>query len=118
MKEFPAIAIDGLKGVGKTVSIKRIAATVFELDKAKDFDQVTNIPDFLIAEPSPVLIDEWQRIPPVWDYIRRAVDDGAKPGSFLLTGSIANSDINIHSGGIAYRRKDGIAVVPAALLGA
>jgi predicted AAA+ superfamily ATPase len=26
------------------------------------------------------------------------VDGGAKPGSFLLTGSIANSDINIHSG--------------------
>ena len=98
MKEFPAIAIDGLKGVGKTVSTKRIATTVFELDKPKDFDQIINIPDILISRPTPVLIDEWQRVPPVWDYVRRAVDDGAKPGSFLLTGSISNTDTNIHSG--------------------
>jgi predicted AAA+ superfamily ATPase len=98
MKEFPAIAIDGLKGVGKTVSTKRIAATVFELDRPRDFDQIANIPDLLSSEKTPILIDEWQRIPSVWDYIRRAVDDGARPGAFLLTGSIANTDTNIHSG--------------------
>ena len=98
MKEFPAIAIDGLKGVGKTVSTKRIAATVFELDKPKDYDQVANIPDILVSQVPPVLIDEWQRIPSVWDLIRRAVDDGAKPGTFLLTGSISSTDTNIHSG--------------------
>jgi len=98
MKEFPAISIDGLRGVGKTVSTKRIAATVFELDKPRDFDQITNIPDILSSETTPILIDEWQRIPSVWDYVRRAVDGGAKPGTFLLTGSIANTDTNIHSG--------------------
>jgi len=95
---FPAIAVEGLKGVGKTVSAKKLAATVFELDKPKDFDQITNIPDILITETPPVLIDEWQRVPSVWDYIRRAVDDGAQPGAFLLTGSISSTDTNIHSG--------------------
>ena len=55
--EFPAIAIDGLKDVGKTVSTKRIASTVFELDKPADFDQVTNVPDILASLPPPVLID-------------------------------------------------------------
>jgi predicted AAA+ superfamily ATPase len=98
MKEFPAIAIDGLKGVGKTVSTKRVAATVFELDRPKDYELIVNIPDALVAQPPPVLIDEWQRLPSVWDYVRRAVDDGAKPGAFLLTGSISNTDTNIHSG--------------------
>jgi len=98
MREFPAIAIDGLKGVGKTVSTKRLANTVFELDRPKDFDQIANIPDILSSETGPILIDEWQRVPFVWDYVRRAVDDGAKPGRFLLTGSIANSNTNIHSG--------------------
>ena len=105
MKEFPAIAIDGLKGVGKTVSTKRIAATVFELDKLKDFDQVNNLPDILLSQALPVLIDEWQRIPSVWDFVRRAVDDGAKPGTFLLTGSISSSDTNIHSGAARIIRK-------------
>ena len=98
MKEFPAIAIDGLKGVGKTLSSKRLAATVFELDRPRDFEQISNMPDILLSEKPPILIDEWQRIPPVWDNVRRAVDDGAKPGTFLLTGSIANTDTNIHSG--------------------
>ena len=98
MQEFPAIAIDGLKGVGKTVSSKRIASSVYELDRPRDYDQILNMPEILSSEPLPILIDEWQRIPSVWDYVRRAVDDGAKPGTFLLTGSIANTDINIHSG--------------------
>ena len=98
MSDFPAIAIDGLKGIGKTVSAKRLAKTVFELDRVRDFDQVNNIPDILLTEAAPVLIDEWQRIPSVWDYIRRAVDDGAVPGKFLLTGSITCTDTNIHSG--------------------
>jgi len=79
MKEFPAIAIDGLKGVGKTVSTKRLVSTFFELDRPKDFDQITNIPNVLLSEKPPVLIDEWQRIPAIWDYVRRAVDEGAKP---------------------------------------
>ena len=106
MLEFPAIAIDGLKGVGKTVSTKRLASTVFELDKPRDFDQIANIPDILLSETTPILIDEWQRHPSVWDSIRRAVDDGAKPGSYLLTGSIANTDTSIHSGaGRIIRRK-------------
>jgi hypothetical protein len=39
----------------------------------------------LLGEP-PVLIDEWQRLREVWDLVRRAVDDGAPPGSFILTG--------------------------------
>ena len=98
LKEFPAIALDGLKGVGKTVSTKRLASTVFELDKPADFDQVANIPDALFTSKPPVLIDEWQRVPQVWDFVRRAVDDGAAPGTFLLTGSISNTDTNIHSG--------------------
>ena len=98
MKEFPAIAIDGLKGVGKTVSTKRIASSAFELDKPRDFDIIANIPETLLEEPTPVLIDEWQRIPSVWDFVRRAVDDGARAGTFLLTGSISSTDTNIHSG--------------------
>ena len=98
MKDFAAIAVEGLKGVGKTVSTKRLATSVFELDRPRDFDQIINIPETLLSEDPPVLIDEWQRIPAVWDQVRRAVDEGAHPGTFLLTGSIANTDTNIHSG--------------------
>jgi predicted AAA+ superfamily ATPase len=46
----------------------------------------------------PVLIDEWQYVPEVWDLVRRAVDAGAAPGSFLLTGSSRPSERGAHSG--------------------
>ena len=55
-------------------------------------------PDRLLEGAPPVLIDEWQRLPEVWDLVRRAVDDGAPPGSFLLTGSAVPDPPPTHSG--------------------
>jgi predicted AAA+ superfamily ATPase len=34
-----------------------------------------------------MLLDEWQKVPQVWDVVRRAVDQDRSPGQFLLTGS-------------------------------
>ena len=45
-----------------------------------------------------VLIDEWQRHPPIWDVVRRRVDAGAPPGRFLLTGSAEPTEEPAHSG--------------------
>ncbi|MDR0852908.1 MAG: DUF4143 domain-containing protein [Clostridiales Family XIII bacterium] len=98
MHDLPAVAIDGLKGIGKTVSTKHIANTVYELDRARDFALLKNNLEKLKTNEKPVLIDEWQRMPEVWDYIRRAVDDELVSGSYLLTGSIANTNTDIHSG--------------------
>lgn len=50
------------------------------------------------AEP-PVLVDEWQRHPPVWDAVRRLVDAEGVTGRFLLTGSATPApDVPLHSG--------------------
>ena len=35
-----------------------------------------------------MLLDEWQMVPQVLGSIKRAVDDAAEPGSYLLTGSV------------------------------
>ncbi len=55
-------------------------------------------PAVLLDGPGPVLIDEWQHVPPVWDAVRRAVDRGAVPGRFLLAGSAAPTEVPTHSG--------------------
>lgn len=55
-------------------------------------------PDRLLDGPTPVLIDEWQRLPQVWDLVRRAVDDGARAGSYLLVGSAVPNPPPAHSG--------------------
>lgn len=44
----------------------------------------------------PILIDEWQRAPAVWDAVRRLVDDDPSGGRFVLTGSPPGS--GTHSG--------------------
>ena len=45
-----------------------------------------------------MLLDEWQYLPETWDLVRRAVDAGAAPGKFLLTGSSRPTEGGLHSG--------------------
>ncbi|MDR1190070.1 MAG: DUF4143 domain-containing protein [Verrucomicrobiales bacterium] len=98
LADLPAVAVEGLKGIGKTVSCARLSASVFQLDRDLDRVKVANNPDMLTTVPAPVLIDEWQKVPSVWEFVRRQVDNGTPPGTYLLTGSIANSNVDIHSG--------------------
>jgi predicted AAA+ superfamily ATPase len=95
---LPAIAIDGAKGVGKTFTASQRAVTTFALDQDNQRSIVTGEPGLVARAVPPVLIDEWQRVPSTWDAVRRAVDSGAAPGQFLLTGSAEPRGLNIHSG--------------------
>ena len=53
----------------------------------------------VLAGAVPRLIDEWQIEPAIWNHIRRAIDDRAQPGQFILTGSaVPADDITRHTG--------------------
>lgn len=93
-----ALAIEGAKGVGKTATAARRAATVRELDRPGPRSVAAGDPERLLEGARPVLIDEWQYLPESWDLVRRAVDAGAGPGSFLLTGSAQPTERGAHSG--------------------
>ena len=95
---LPAIAIEGAKGVGKTETALQRAATVHRLDDPAQRAIAQAAPDRILDGPRPVLLDEWQRVPSVWDGVRRAVDAGAEPGAFLLTGSASPVHPPTHSG--------------------
>lgn len=84
--EFSAISIEGPKGVGKTETAQRRAKTVYRLDGPAG-DLIAANPEAVLGGEPPTLIDEWQRAPATWDVVRRAVDDGARRGAFLLAGS-------------------------------
>lgn len=98
MTDLPAIALEGPKGVGKTTTARRRARTTILLDQPTARALLDADPDRLSREPAPILLDEWQRHPQTWDLVRRAVDEGAEPGRFLLTGSAAPLHTNVHSG--------------------
>lgn len=95
---LPAVAIEGPKAVGKTVTAMRRAATSYRLDDAEERAILEADRLRLVEGERPILIDEWQRLPESFDRVRRAVDDGAAPGSFLLTGSATPAELPTHSG--------------------
>jgi len=97
--QLPAVAIEGAKAVGKTATASRRAVTSFRFDDLAQRSVAEADLDRVIRSTPPVLIDEWQHLPAIWDKVRRAVDAGARPGSFLLTGSNAPRDTGTHSGG-------------------
>jgi predicted AAA+ superfamily ATPase len=95
---LPAISIEGAKGVGKTRTALRRAETVHRLDDDAVATIVRADPRRAVAGDPPVLLDEWQRVPELWDLVRRAVDDDPSGGRFLLTGSSSARETATHSG--------------------
>lgn len=95
---LPALAIEGPKGVGKTETASRRATTIHALDDPDRLALAEADPKRLLEADPPILIDEWQRLPETWDLVRRAVDAGANPGRYLLTGSASPDGTGRHSG--------------------
>lgn len=95
----PAVALDGPKGVGKTGTGRRRAGVALYLDDPAQREVVRADFDLSSLPRGTVLIDEWQKLPQVWDSVRRRVDSGAPAGRFLLTGSATPVDSSgTHSG--------------------
>ncbi|MEA5052007.1 MAG: DUF4143 domain-containing protein [Propionicimonas sp.] len=57
------------------------------LDSKAVRESISAEPEQVLDRGRPVLIDEWQKVPEVWDVVRRAVDADPTGGQFLLTGS-------------------------------
>jgi predicted AAA+ superfamily ATPase len=94
-----AIALEGAKGVGKTATATQRASTVMSLNNPNEHAALAGNLDLVTQVSPPVLIDEWQLEPGVWDRVRRAVDDDPTGGRFLLAGSAGVAPgVRIHSG--------------------
>ncbi len=93
-----AISLEGPKGVGKTATAQVRAATTYSLDLPAELEVTHADPRRLVAGATPILIDEWQRYPPAWDLVRRAVDSDPTPARFLLTGSASPTGTPTHTG--------------------
>ncbi|MDR0778033.1 MAG: DUF4143 domain-containing protein [Methanomassiliicoccaceae archaeon] len=97
------VVIEGPKWCGKSTTSKRFAETVVELQKPNIFRQYKTFADMgdenLFRGKRPIMFDEWQKIPELWDHIRADIDDGGKRGQFILTGSAKPvEDKERHSG--------------------
>lgn len=92
-QEYACILITGPRQVGKTTALKQLMTdergyvTLDDLDErrlAKTYPALC-----LQIHALPIMIDEVQYAPELFSYIKIAVDSGAAPGAFWLTGSQA-----------------------------
>jgi uncharacterized protein len=95
-----AVLIDGPKACGKTATATRHAQTVIRLDEDPTARSLLALaPERLFDSPTPILFDEWQVEPTIWNKVRRQVDDREGKGLFILTGSATpTGDASRHSG--------------------
>lgn len=93
-----AVSVEGPKAVGKTETAMRRSSTIRRLDDPGQAAVAHADPSWVVSGNPPVLIDEWQRVPQVWDAVRRAVDADPQPGRFILTGSAVPEAPETHSG--------------------
>lgn len=86
-----AVLIEGPKWCGKTTTAEEMSASKIMLartDVKTNFRSLLEIDtDAALSGDTPVLIDEWQTVPKLWDAVRYTVDSRRKMGQFILTGS-------------------------------
>jgi len=88
LTDHPAVLVVGPRACGKTTTGRRHCRERLRLDRPAEAAVVRADPDAALADgPFPLLVDEWQVVPEVLGAVKRAVDEGARPGSFVLTGS-------------------------------
>lgn len=89
---FKAVMVTGARQVGKSTMLKKLAEgtdrTYVNLDNSRDRELATRDPGlfFQMYKP-PVLIDEAQKAPELFEYIKMLCDESDRNGLFWLTGS-------------------------------
>ncbi|MDO5771169.1 MAG: DUF4143 domain-containing protein [Bacteroidales bacterium] len=86
-----AVLIEGPKWCGKTTTAEEVAASKVLLARTDVKEHFKNLlaidTDTALFGDTPMLIDEWQTVPKLWDAVRYTVDHRRKMGQFILTGS-------------------------------
>lgn len=85
---FGGVEISGTKWCGKTWTALAHANSVTYVDRGANLALTQADPSYALIGETPHVIDEWQRVPAIWDTVRHAIDDaGRQKGLWILTGS-------------------------------
>lgn len=89
--DYSCILITGPRQVGKTTVLKQLMTDDREYVTLDDLQERrlarTDPAMFMQTHSLPIFIDEVQYAPELFSYIKIAIDNGAEPGAFWLTGS-------------------------------
>ena len=91
-KVFKAVMVTGARQVGKSTMLKKLAEkekrTIVTMDNSRDRELAKSDPKlfFQVYKP-PILIDEVQKAPELFESIKQMCDETTEYGMFWLTGS-------------------------------
>lgn len=102
LRVFGAVSVEGPKWCGKTWTSSKYANSSIYLDEETTYEKASLNLEMVLNEEKPELIDEWTKIPKVWDVVRRKCDSIGTPGNYILTCSTKLSEMRkkevFHSG--------------------
>jgi len=103
LKASGGIVIEGPKWCGKSTTAKRFSKTVVELQRKKVLElyrtYLSTQDENVLKGERPILFDEWQKLPEIWDLVRWDLDTNGGRGQYILTGSAKpKDDAKRHSG--------------------
>ena len=91
LKSSGAVLIEGPKWCGKTTTAEQQAGSVNYVSDPANINRNLILAGMdinsLLGGTRPLLLDEWQTIPQLWDAVRHSVDRSGEVGQFILTGS-------------------------------
>ena len=88
LRVFGAVEIVGTKWCGKTWSALKHASSIAYLDQESTRQLARVDPSVVLQGDRPRVLDEWQRVPQVWDAVRHEIDAVRRTkGAWILTGS-------------------------------
>ena len=97
------VIIEGAKWVGKSTTAGIFSNTFIKLQDPlikKQYQILATISkEEVLKGEKPILFDEWQEVPEIWDFIRLDIDENNHKGAYLLTGSTKKQNIKTsHTG--------------------
>jgi predicted AAA+ superfamily ATPase len=94
LRQWPVVCLVGPRQCGKSTFLKELAFPgkadrIISLDKAVQRKAAQNNPELFLKNLAlePLILDEVQKVPDLFDEIKALVDEQRRPGRFVLTGS-------------------------------
>ena len=80
---FGAVNIEGPKWCGKTWTGLHQAKTIISLDNKEIREKTELDTDYALDKEPPILIDEWNLVPKIWDAVRRICDATSNKSKYI-----------------------------------
>ncbi len=100
LRSSGAVLVSGPKFCGKTTTCMNFQKSFIKLNTSQIIAAAAMDPRSTLKGDSPRLIDEWQKVPDIWNCVKDDLDNDYQFGKFILTGSSTPADKNkIHHSG-------------------